>query len=202
MLIRITSAYRTTSTIALQVIAAVTPIDLLVGERKYLYDHSGEDAAETLRVRARERSLEEWQRRWTSNEGKGAWTKKIIPNIIQWVMCKHRQVDYWLTQVLSGHGSFRAYTKRIGKDEEDTCVYCGQIDTVEHTLFDCQRWVPARHTAYTELGLELTVENLIEEMLESGTNWRTVHGMIKTIMMAKEREELERQRRERVGNPL
>ncbi|KAF2902776.1 hypothetical protein ILUMI_03404 [Ignelater luminosus] len=69
-LLRVASAYRTASTVALQIITGVIPLDLLVLERKYVHDHAGEDDLATVKLRAREVSLVEWQHRWDGNRDK------------------------------------------------------------------------------------------------------------------------------------
>ncbi|KAJ8930023.1 hypothetical protein NQ314_017232 [Rhamnusium bicolor] len=106
MLLRVGSAYRTTSTVALQVITGVIPIDLMVEERRYLYEMgNGQELA--IRKAARERTLNLWQRRrWELNEEKGQWTKRLIPNLRPWVTCRHRRIDFYISQFLTGHGSF------------------------------------------------------------------------------------------------
>ncbi|KAJ8964235.1 hypothetical protein NQ314_005064 [Rhamnusium bicolor] len=102
MLLRVGSAYRTTSTVALQVITGVIPIDLMVEERRYLYEMgNGQELA--IRKAARERTLNLWQRRWELNEEKGQWTKRLIPDLRPWVTCRHRRIDkslFYISQEL------------------------------------------------------------------------------------------------------
>ncbi|KAJ8965134.1 hypothetical protein NQ314_004359 [Rhamnusium bicolor] len=113
MLLRVGSAYRTTSTVALQVITGVIPIDLMVEERRYLHEMgNGQELA--IRKAARERTLNLWQRRWELNEEKGQWTKRLIPDLRPWVTCRHRRVDFYISQFLTAHGSFGVYTQRLG----------------------------------------------------------------------------------------
>lgn len=28
----------------------------------------------------------------------------------------------------------------MGKERDDRCEYCGEVDTVKHTMFKCIRW--------------------------------------------------------------
>lgn len=50
--------------------------------------------------------------------------KQLIPNVnpewVKWPFRKHRRITYYETQALTGHGSFRSFTKRIGKDLKNT----------------------------------------------------------------------------------
>ena len=92
---------------------------------------------------------------------------------------------------------FRAYAKRFKKDDTDNCIYCQQIDTVEHTIFVCSKWEQSRNETYQKLGHELTPDNIIETMIENEGNWKEVHKLIRNIMSNKEKDELRRQRENR-----
>ena len=131
ILIRIASAYRTAPTVGLQVITGIPPIDLLALERKEIFENP-EEVGHTI---VRNRTIQEWQKRWNENTNKGQSTKQLIPDISKWLKCTHRQVDYYLTQALTGHGQYKTYTKKKGAD--DRCMYC---DTAEHTIFKSNRW--------------------------------------------------------------
>ncbi|CAB0030691.1 unnamed protein product [Trichogramma brassicae] len=50
-------------------------------------------------------------------------------------------MNYYLTQLLSGHGCFRAYLCRFGHDDLATCPSCPTEDEdAEHVLFHCPRF--------------------------------------------------------------
>lgn len=138
MAIRTCSAYRTVSTEAALVLAGLMPLDIVARERQYLYKSSGLTDAKELQRRTREHSLTRWQRRW-ENSAKGLWTRTLIPNIQRWIGRKHGGLDYYTTQMLTGHGCFKTYTKRITKTETDTCMYCSHRDSPQHTLYNCAR---------------------------------------------------------------
>lgn len=88
----------------------------------------------------RERLVQEWQDRW-SRGSKGAWTRRIIPELETWIGRKHGGLNYHLTQALTGHGCFEEYLHKIGKAVSNCCTYCIQVpDSPEHTLFHCERW--------------------------------------------------------------
>jgi hypothetical protein len=137
VLIRVIVAYRTEAEAeAAQVIAGAPPVDLLATERALLGK-----AKETglTRAKARRRTEREWQRRWATGE-KAAWTRELIPEIQKWTEREQGNVDFHLVQVLSGHGCFSSYLKRIGKSDTDKCWYCDERDDAEHTLFRCPKW--------------------------------------------------------------
>ena len=66
ILIRIASAYRTAPTVGLQVITGIPPIDLLALERKEIFENP-EEVGHTI---VRNRTIQEWQKRWNENTNK------------------------------------------------------------------------------------------------------------------------------------
>lgn len=132
ILLRVASAYRTASEMALQVVTGTIPVDLLAHERKYMHKYEGN--VNSARMEARRMSLDAWQKRWDEETTKAQWTKRLIRNIREWLDCRHRELNYYLTQFLTGHGCYRQYAKRFGKDEADECIYCAKTDTAEHTV--------------------------------------------------------------------
>lgn len=187
MLLRVASAYRTASTRAIQVITGATPIEIMVKERLYLYE-SRQGHLKEIRIAARNRTLEDWQEMWDANRETAQWTKRLIPNIKPWVECRHRRTDYFTTQFFTGHGSFRTYAKRMGKSTEDTCIYCGDLDTPEHTMFYCQRWERDRNKITMEINTELNVDNLVITMLKDKMTYDKTFEYIRNVMMTKEKD--------------
>lgn len=141
---------------------------------------------------AREETLRIWQTEWTDHQRTAQWTKRLIPNIVDWYKCKHRRTDYFVTQALTGHGSFKKYTFKIGKSNDDICAYCPNTsDTPEHTIFHCVRWVNER----MRLDIDVNVDNLRENMLSNKEVFEKITSFLKAVMKAKEKEERERQGR-------
>ncbi|KAG5891615.1 hypothetical protein JTB14_037129 [Gonioctena quinquepunctata] len=104
------------------------PIHLLAEERARIY-HRGERSQTALKEE-RERTLQAWQREWGETEDMVQWANKCIPE------CEHRQTDYFLTQVLKGHGCFTNYLKRIRKADDENCVYSPKTDTSQLPKMD------------------------------------------------------------------
>lgn len=130
--IRVARAYRTVSFEAVTVVTGMIPIHLLAIERKEI--HWGlTPRAETKKI-MRQRTLEAWQSEW-QQASKGAGTRKLIPIIEPWILRKHGNLHFYLTQVMTGHGCFKEFTCKIGKSEDMVCRYCEMYDTPEHTLF-------------------------------------------------------------------
>ena len=187
VLLRVASAWRTCSSQALQVITGTAPIQFLAEERRevYLEQHDKEKARKV----ANKRLLRKWQRMWRDHTSTAQWTKRLIPDIVSWVTCPHRQCEYHLTQALTGHGTFKSFAKRCKFITDDLCTHCeDQVDTPEHTLFDCPKWELCRLEASLQLGRTLSVENLAETMVESKEQWKIAATMLSTIMKRKESE--------------
>ncbi|XP_054272570.1 UDP-glycosyltransferase UGT5-like [Macrosteles quadrilineatus] len=109
--LRVASAYRTVSEPAVLVIAGVIPVKLLAVERKAIYRRRGEDEA---RTEERTRTYQLWQEGW-EQETRGLWTRRLIQQVQPWVDRRYGEVDFYLTQFLTGHGFFRSYLFRMGK---------------------------------------------------------------------------------------
>jgi retron-type reverse transcriptase len=193
--LRVISGYRTVSEQAALVLASTPPIDLLAAERRTRYwgrdveDHPGKEEL-------REETLQRWQERWSSAT-EGAWTRRLVVNILPWCKRKHGGLSYRLTQILTGHGCFGAYLHRIGKEASAACHHCTTASTdddVEHTVFSCPAWATQREVLQSSLGgALLSAETMVDQMLESAENWRAWQVFAETVMLAKEEAERERE---------
>ena len=138
-------AYRSVSDIALTVVAGMPPVDLMAAERAELYREGmvreEDDFYQGQRRNRWSRNTgEEWQRRWDIAD-KGRWTHRTIPCVVEWTERRHGLVTIHLSQVLTGHGCFCNYLKRIGIYQSTNCPTCPKIDEdVEHALFVCLRF--------------------------------------------------------------
>lgn len=71
----------------------------------------------------------------------------ILKSFEVWMNRSHGGMNYYLTQLLTGHGCFNAYLQRMRKVESATCVYCRRfINNAEHTLMICEEWNAERNT--------------------------------------------------------
>lgn len=187
--LRICSAYRTLSTEAAVLLADTPPIDLLIEERTELYRRGKEE-----RKRLRTEIIDRWQERWDNLEGKAAWTKELIPDVRPWIHRKHGEINYHLTQMLTGHGCFKAYLNKFGRAENGDCWYCGANDTARHTFFECDRWIEIRTRAEILIGEHITPQNIVNIMLQSERKWNVISEMADSIMNRKEHDERQMQR--------
>ncbi|XP_072395020.1 uncharacterized protein [Diabrotica undecimpunctata] len=89
--------------------------------------------------------LTEWQAEWEAQTDKAQWTKKLIPNVIEWYKRKFKRVNFYFMQFLTGHGSFRSYTYQIRQTSDDNCVICNVEDDAEHCIFRCKVFASEQH---------------------------------------------------------
>lgn len=185
--LRIACAYSTVSYEAIAVVASIPPIRTKAKERTAIYN-GGRAANEKVMMISR------WQEEWTAST-KGRWTYRLIPDVMTWFSRRHGDVDYHICQILTNHGCFNQYLKRIGKAGSDECAQCGiSPDDAEHAVFVCDAWHRWRQEACVYLGIDyLTPENLISVMLRSKGNWQRTADLIRRIMRTREAEEHKRQ---------
>nr|CAH7760151.1 unnamed protein product [Callosobruchus chinensis] len=134
------------------VIAGMPPFDLMAKERADRYGNLDEPSKQA----ARKLLIEVWQSKW-SQSTRGSWTRLLIPQISAWI--GHGEVDFFTTQMLSGHGCFGAYLHRFGIRDGPECIYCGEEDDVRHTFFDCRRWDPGRSSVQGSINVTLRLRS-------------------------------------------
>ncbi|KAJ8964365.1 hypothetical protein NQ317_003009 [Molorchus minor] len=164
MALRVASAYRTVSTEAALVIAGMIPIDILAEERRELAKAGG--AREGNPKVERKKTMRKWQQRWDTADC-GEWTRSLIGDIETWTGRKFGGINYFVTQFLSGHGSFGNFLERIKKRDNNKCIYCDEIDSPQHMLRECQRWAEQRRTMEEEIGESVTTENVVKGALQT-----------------------------------
>lgn len=180
MAIRVASAYRTISSEAVCVIAGMMPICITLAEDVECYERRG---TRNVRRIVRTDSLAKWQQEWNNAE-KGRWTYRLIPNVSLWVNRKHGEVNFHLTQFLSGHGCFRKYLHRFGHASSPCCPDCENVEeTPEHVVFECPRFEEVRRDMRG-----VTVDNVVEEMCREEGIWNAVDSTVSRIMSELQRK--------------
>lgn len=187
--LRVTSAYRTASESAVLVIAGMTPIDLQALERSKLWSLKQENQRDTTSITAaKQETLEAWQTRWNSCN-RGRWTFSLIPNIEKWIKRTSGDVNYYLTQMLTGHGYFRKYLHKMGKCNTPFCIYEGAetIDDAEHTFFECCRWSTIRRDLETNVGV-FSKSTITDIMTASDEGWNAIAVYVEKTLRAKKKD--------------
>lgn len=186
--LRVASSYRTVSEPAVLVVAGVVPIDLLAQERKHTYKRKEEVGRKAAAAEARDRTMRQWQERWNA-DARGRWTARLIDNLAPWVERRHGEVNFYLTQFLTGHGCFNTYLHKMGKVESPSCQYGDSpLDDVGHTFFECERWTAERQRLEMTIGV-LTPDNIVGKMLESEEHWNSIAGYVEAVLRNKKREQ-------------
>lgn len=190
MALRVASAYCTVSNDAIMVVAGIVPIHLLAEESAEVeIDRRKDTAIEAAKHEARRRCIVKWQKEWDESS-KGRWTYRLIPDIHAWLKRKWGNIDYHITQFLTGHGCFNAYLKRFKKRSDAVCMYCGHAeDDVQHTFFDCDRWWLQRRELEAEIGGSITPEMLGAVLIQSKSKWETVAKYVNEVLSRKESDE-------------
>lgn len=101
-----------------------------------------------------------------------AWTRRLILDRGPWLKRSHRDVDYFLTRALSGHGCFKKYLYDRRRADSDKCTYCWALDDVEHTLSICLRWVADRFTMKRMAALCKPLDNNRHERKWTSFMWK------------------------------
>jgi len=182
--LRVCSAFRTVSDDAALVISGMVPIDLLAAEEKSVdAEVLAGQTRRSSRLEARDATLSTWQARWDASS-KSRWTHRLIPNIRRWTKRKHGRVNFYLTQLLSGHGCFRQYLHRFGHEASACCTWCEDevSEDAAHVTFYCGRFSGQTQRLSVLAGTEITPENLVELMLERFEVWEEACNFAATIM--------------------
>ncbi|XP_018569138.1 uncharacterized protein LOC108909311 [Anoplophora glabripennis] len=170
------------------VIMCISPITLLMEERKTVHDRA-DGYTDRARKEIRNLTIDKWQEMWENNLDNSQLTKRLISDLRIWVKCRHRSTNYFLTQLLTNHGCFSTYLHRIKKKNDEVCFYCEAVDTAEHTLVNCPRWANERRELEVVVGGRITIENFMLCLMSSRRNWEVANNIVKCIMGTKEREE-------------
>lgn len=180
IILRCCCGYSTMSTQVAEVIAGMPPIYLRIEEMVAV--HNG-----TSRARAHDDLISRWREEWINDQKeKGLWTKRLIKNLEKWVSRPHGDVDYYITQVLSGHGVYRSRLFKAGIGSSDLCVFCLEKDTPEHAVFKCQRFEKDRYNLQISLDKNLTPDNIVNIMLTDEYSWKAIAAYARTVIESKE----------------
>ncbi|CAB0041127.1 unnamed protein product [Trichogramma brassicae] len=156
---------------ATYVIASVPPLALLADERARIYQED-----------ERRETLSKWQDRW-DQASKGRWTHRLIPNITEWVERGHGEVNYYLTQLLSGHGYFKSHSQRYDNTLSALCPTCPTtIEDAEHAFIRCPQFHDERERLEQVLQEVVEPENIVRLMLEIASNLMAVASFAQSVV--------------------
>jgi hypothetical protein len=117
----------------------------------------------------------------------------VLPHWERWRQKRGAPLTFRMTQILTGHGVFGEFLKKIGKENTSLCHHCGtEEDTAQHTLEVCPAWELPRSILRSETGDGLTPGNIVEAVLEGGHKAAAVRDFCERVMLAKEWAERDR----------
>jgi hypothetical protein len=122
-LLQVTKAYRTSSTEALQVIAGVMPIDLLIEVRAWLHRKKRGHKEESSKKVIIQEAIQKRQQRWLTTQ-KGRTNFEYFYSTKERLVNRSIKPDHYRTQFISGHSDFNSKLKTFRLSKVDTCD-CG-----------------------------------------------------------------------------
>ncbi|CAB0035777.1 unnamed protein product [Trichogramma brassicae] len=141
---------------ATYVLAGIPPLALLADERARLYGRRREDAKDEERLA----TLSKWQEAWDRSK-KARWTHRLIPNIRVWIERRHGELNYHLTQLLTGQGFFKHHSQRYDHNQSAQCPVCpSSIENAEHVFYHCPS--PTLDLHYPKENLSTPLTSAIE----------------------------------------
>ena len=165
-LLRVTKAYRTISTDALEVVANIPPIEFALYEEKLRYCmrkslpcviygknyYTENQDPQSMLANLRADNQTNWNNKW-QNSIKGRVTFDFFPSLNErfektWIV-----TFYYLTQALTGHGNFNRYLADRGISDPKDCT-CGAEDTVWHVLYQCDNYTAHRQAFVNKVNIK------------------------------------------------
>lgn len=207
--IRVISAYRTVSCDAASLLARIPPLYMVAAMRKRVFERSSDlkrrddwTRGDAVEIRNAEHIIlvRQWELYLRNPRLWGLRTLRAVgPKLDEWLARRWGSMGYHLSQILTGHGSFNHYLHRIGKRPDESCWHCdSESDTVEHTVQECPAWAESRALLRTRLrtpdGEALSLEYLVEAILEFEDCWSAFSQFARDVVSAKEEEERRRER--------
>lgn len=207
MAIRVARCYRTVSYRAATTLSGTPPVELLAKMHQQVYRRVKElrervglagvtpKEIATIRLQARRRMHIQWQRYLADDQESGRRiVEAILPQFERWVERTKGGITFHMAQILTDHGCFDGYLRRIGREESARCHHCERgLDYAEHTLARCPAWSEERRTLTEVVGNDLTLRTLIGKILEKEEAWQSFANFCGSVMRKKEDAERVRQ---------
>jgi len=211
---RVIRGYRTTSYAVATALAGIPPLELLaemyasnyrrIRELQEANPNAPPRAARMIRLHTRRLLLENWAGWLAEQTSVGPWTQQVVaairPRLAEWAGRGGGGIPFRAAQVLTGHGCFGFFLRRIGRDRTAECHHCGAPeDTAQHTLEVCPAWTEERGALVAAVGRDLSPPALIGAILGSERTRRAFFIFCEKVISRK--EEMERARRGEDGGP-
>ena len=121
-------------------------------DRSTLFDLHREEQTSQLR----QGFLSFWHQYWKdtcASQQKGRFLRKIKDNIKSesHVDTGSRKMNSLIHRLRLGHAGLNKYMHMIGKSDTDLCMHCGDEETIEHYLLDCDQYYGERLKLFIEI---------------------------------------------------
>jgi hypothetical protein len=146
-----------------------------------------------------EKAVEAWRREW-SRFNTNTWTRRLIEDASSFRKRK-RSIDHFTMKLWTGHGIFNRYRVMINKKTVfDKWWHCNASpDDTEHALLRCPRWTVQRTTLENMTSDTFTADNIIALVLANDHTWGQFWSSYRTIMKARQAQEIAKVRAGRRG---
>ena len=147
--LNVISTFNTVSTDAAVVISGMIPVKLIVDiERRKHGTRRGIDLLNPIQIV--DDAMAKCQQDWANS----------LPSIVNRTQRKHGQVNFYLTQLLTGHGCYKAYLYKYGHDVNEAIPECcNERQTAPHVFFTCPKYVDQRNYLERTIGFKVTTDN-------------------------------------------
>ena len=197
-LARMSTAYRTVSHGTLCMVTGSMPMHIKAKLRCKEYEAKRRYEEEGLaerhywmedKKRQQQDAKDRWRIEWAFHNPDN-WTSRLINDPLIFVG-RRRRINYYVMQILTGHGIFNKYRCRIGKENNSSCWDCGDDpDDAEHVLFKCPRWMEERASLEIDLGIEWSMEvDIVARMAEDDRSWQKFSEFCMRAMIIRHRKE-------------
>lgn len=211
--LRVIRAYKMVSIETSLITARNPPVELLAAKMKAVYDRKKTGVNRNIMITERGMSLirrqehnkmvRAWKDRVKESVRKGKVKGEFLTCFDGWMEREHGELTFWATQVITGHGSFRAYKYRIGMSGRTNCDFCDAvIDDNIHNLVECREWEEDRGWLAEAMECEIiSLRIVLQGITRNGGKWKSFMDFFEKVMRRKEEKEGgadERERRERL----
>jgi len=198
--LRVCSAYRSVSFDSGTLLARLIPYELLAAERARMFwrvqdakeqGNYSQDLLEDIRRSERIITQRQWAIFIARPDSAGVKLRDaILPCLNEWMTRTWGGLSFHITQLLTGHGCFGTFLKRIGKAESALCAFCNlEDDSAEHTIWRCPEWGCDRIELVAVLGPDLSLSGIIRGIVGSREGWAAFAKFAEAVMLKKEEAE-------------
>lgn len=202
-------AYRTISMDAAMILAGTPPTDIMALRYLEIYKETEKlkSKGQTITAKTKieikngikDRTLILWKKRLKreDNDGGRRIRTAMIPTLDEWIEREEGELSFEMSQMITGHGVFKHYLWRMGKENNPECRYCGAAhqDNI-HVLTNCPKWSDERMLLRAGLCLgfdeTLKIKNISVKIIENLRKWKAFETFSRTVirkMMEDERNE-------------